>query len=150
MIRNVSSVVIKRPVAEVFEYASNLENLAKADKTIESISRSGKGALGVGSQFKGRRKIKGREFNPEFTLTEFEASKTVAWKETGVGGDPEGIFRVEQTQEGTRLTLVTTMKTSGALRFLEFLSAGVIKKQDTHVLKTFKSTLEARNSVKRK
>lgn len=145
MIRNLSSVVVKRSVAEVFDYVTNLENMGKADKMVESMTQTSKGAVAVGSKFKERRKIRGQELNGEYTITTFEPQKKIAWKAAGLGGEPEGSFSVEAAQGGTRLTLETTMKTRGALRFFESLSAGMLKKQDMALLTNMRKAMESRN-----
>ena len=145
MIHNQTSIVVKRPVTEVFDYVANLENMGKADKMVDSMTLTTSGSLAVGSTFKERRKIRGKEFNAEYTVTELQPQKKIGWKVTGMGGQPEGSFEVEAAQGGTRLTLQTTLRTKGALRFFEALSAGMLKKQDMALLTNMKKAMESRN-----
>ena len=60
MIKNEVSLIIQRPVHEVFDYISDLENACQLQPGLLDVRRITEGPLGVGTRFQSVRKFMGR------------------------------------------------------------------------------------------
>ncbi len=98
------SIIIKRPVADVFEFVENPAN--------DSIWRSGvvesgqnlAGPTGVGTT--GRESIRhmGRDLETTWEITEYEPNQKVAYRSTSGPFEYEGVWLYEAVDEGTRIS----------------------------------------------
>ncbi len=113
------SVVIKRPVEEVFAFVENPKNEpiwrhsmrevevetaggAKADVVAGSDGGIVPGATGRESG-----KSLGRSFESTWEITEYEPNHRVAFRSTSGPAEYEGVWSYESVDGGTRLTITT-------------------------------------------
>ena len=118
MIHVEKSVLINRPVAEVFEFVTNGENTTKWQGGVEAIIPEGPPNV-VGSRYTEVRKFMGQEMRSTMELTAFEPNArwaarvikgpvpyvvTATFEESGGGtkmttrveGEPKGFFKVAE------------------------------------------------------
>ena len=118
MIQVEKSVVIQKPVAEVFEFVTNGENTTKWQGGVEAIIPEGPPNV-VGSRYTEVRKFMGQEMRSMMELTAFEPNArwaarvikgpvpyevTATFEESGGGtkmttrveGEPKGFFKVAE------------------------------------------------------
>src|SRR3990172_13310591 len=74
------SIVINRPIEEVFGALTNLENDIKwRSEWVETRNTSG-GALGVGATFSLTGEVLGRRIPTIYEVIEYEPNRSAAWK----------------------------------------------------------------------
>jgi uncharacterized protein YndB with AHSA1/START domain len=104
------SVVIARPVEDVWAVLSNLDNVKRWSLSGSECRQTSPGPLGVGASLEEVKVVLGR-FHLRLrglVVTEFEPNRTIALTDNRVGIAQPGRqrFTVEPIKEGTRLTLV--------------------------------------------
>ena len=96
------SIVITRPLAEVFAFVTDLHNETRWQPEIRSVTLEG--PLAPGATFHERRITFGRQYDWHFVVTRFDPPHVIAI-ETLRGTAPyRGTRRFEAVPEGTRVT----------------------------------------------
>ena len=118
MIQVEKSVVINKPVAEVFEFVANSDNTARWQGGVEAVIPEGPPNV-VGSRYTEVRKFMGQEMKSTMEITGFEQNArwaarvikgpvpyevTATFEEAGAGtkmttrveGEPKGFFKVAE------------------------------------------------------
>jgi uncharacterized membrane protein len=133
MVTNEKVIKINRPIEEVFAYVSDLQNGTKWQSGLVESKRITEGKLGIGSQFTGVRKFMGRRMESIIQFTTYELNKKIAFKSISGASPFEQSFLFETTTEGTRLTTVLDLQTSG-LMFLAkpMIASGLKREMDTN------------------
>jgi carbon monoxide dehydrogenase subunit G len=75
------SVVIDRPIDQVFAFLADGTNDKKFSPRVLEISKTSDGPVGVGTTFASTVKDAGMKTKREFKLTEFEAPTKIRWAE---------------------------------------------------------------------
>ncbi|XAS66412.1 SRPBCC family protein [Micrococcaceae bacterium Sec5.7] len=119
MIRSRSTVVINRPVGEVFAYMADFERLPEHEPWVEKAWRTSDGPVGVGSTWCHIRVMGRRRFEAPIEIVEYEPERRLAIKS---GNGPVDVVAT-QTFEGhgasTTVTEVLEMHVSGFTRLFE-------------------------------
>jgi uncharacterized protein YndB with AHSA1/START domain len=108
-----ATVVIDRPIEEVFAFLANGENDTKFSARVLEIKQTTDGSPGVGTVYASTVKDGGVKFKREFTLTEFEPPTKIRWSETSTGPviTPEGGYDLAAAGEGkTELTFYNVLE----------------------------------------
>ena len=124
--------MINRPIGEVFEYVTNIDNAPKWKSMLLKVRRTSEGPVGVGT----RETHVGQLlwWRPETTveITEYEPNKKVGFKTTSGPLSAEGEFTFESVKRGTRVTLVAGREPSG---FLKLVAPIVARMAQSHLEK---------------
>ena len=138
------SIVIKRPIEEVFAVVANLENDVKWHNLVESKNTSG-GSLGVGATFLYAGELRGRRMETVYEVTEYEPTRIAAWK-TVSGPLPLKFWRTfERVEGGTRFTLrYEGEEVRGFLKLAWPLITGFARRQHEGAMRKLKELMEAR------
>jgi uncharacterized protein YndB with AHSA1/START domain len=107
-----ATVVIDRPIGEVFAFLADGENDKKFSARVLEIAKTTDGPPGVGTLYASTVKDGGIKFKREFRLTEFEPSAKIRWAETSTGPvvTPEGGYDLAPAGEGTQLTFYNVLE----------------------------------------
>ena len=107
-----ATVVIDRPIDEVFAFLADGENDKKFSARVLEIAKTTDGPPGVGTLYASTVKDGGIKFKREFRLTEFEPSTKIRWAETSTGPvvTPEGGYDFAPAGEGTQLTFYNVLE----------------------------------------
>jgi uncharacterized protein YndB with AHSA1/START domain len=108
-----ATVVIDRPIEEVFAFLANGENDTKFSARVLEIKQTTDGPPGVGTVYASTVKDGGVKFKREFKLTELEAPTKIRWSETSTGPviTPEGGYDLAPAGEGkTELTFYNVLE----------------------------------------
>ena len=99
-----ATVVIDRPIEEVFAFLANGENDTKFSARVLEIEQTTDGPPGVGTIYASTVKDGGMKFKREFKLTEFEAPTKIRWTESPPDPSitPEGGYDLAPAGEGRR------------------------------------------------
>jgi len=97
-----ATVVIDRPIEEVFAFLANGENDTKFSARVLEIEQTTDGPPGLGTIYASTVKDGGVKFKRQFKLTEFEAPTKIRWTEVSTGPviTPEGGYDLASAGEG--------------------------------------------------
>lgn len=132
-----NSVVIDRPVSEVFGFISNFENMPKWNYFVVDVITESAPGLGVGTTYRQRRKSD----EQRYVVTEFERGVRVAVRTLPPAPDLQMRFTFERYGRGTRLTAEWLLET-GLPRWLEGIGAARISAAVRANLAKLKELLE--------
>ncbi|HLC02851.1 MAG TPA: SRPBCC family protein [Anaerolineales bacterium] len=125
MIKVEASIVIQKPVPEVFAYTNDpAKNKAWQEGLVESKITS-PGPVGVGTQITDVRKFLGRDMDSKLEVTAYEPNKRVALKTISGPIKFEITQLYEPAEGGTKLTMIGEGEPGGLFKLAE----GAVKKQ---------------------
>ncbi|MGW0021274.1 SRPBCC family protein [Rhodococcus sp. NPDC003382] len=101
------SVVISRPVSEVWDFLMNPHNWPSWDSSNLECEQITDGGVGVGTRWRGANRILGKRFDWENEFTEYEPHKRAVTKSVGGKLNFATISKFEETDGGTRFTYRT-------------------------------------------
>ena len=125
MIKVELSVVINRPVEEVFAYATNPANNAKWQEGLVESRLVSSGPIGVGSQITDVRKFLGRDMDSKLEVTAFEPNRKFGEKVISGPLQFEIIESFEPAGDGTKVSLLAHGEPGGFFKLAE----GMVQKQ---------------------
>lgn len=144
MVKHELNIVIKRPVAEVFAFVSDLANGPQWQTGLLESRNQTKGSLGVGSKFASVRKFLGRKIEGLVEISEYELnSKFVIKSDTGTVPFKE-VYLFEPLANGTKLSTVIELHTSGLMGLAEPMIVGSLKRDMEANFGDLKDILETR------
>jgi uncharacterized membrane protein len=118
-----NSVVINRPRSEVFAFVANHENDPTWRPGVADIARaSGHGQGEIWRQ--GMKGPMGKRIDADFEVTAYQEGSLLAFRTIGGPVQPEGSYRFEDADGGTRVTF----SLSADLRGLQKLMAPMVAK----------------------
>lgn len=136
------SIMIKRPIEEVFGTLTDLENDIKwRSEWVETRNTSG-GALGVGATYCLTGEFLGRRVPTNYEVIEYEPNQAAAWK-TVSGPFPMTFHRAFESVDGsTRFTIRYETQARGFKKLMLLLMVGPVKRQHAGDLRKVKELLE--------
>jgi carbon monoxide dehydrogenase subunit G len=136
-----NSVVVNRPRSDAFEFVANHENDAKWRPGVLDIAR----ASGAGHGAVYRQGVKGpmgRRIPADFEVTAYEEGSHIAFRTLGGPVRPEGAYRFEDADGGTRVTFSLTADLEGPQKLMAPMVARSMRAQ-VEALPTMKRLLES-------
>lgn len=127
MINVKSSVVINKPAAEIYSFASNGDNSSKWQGGVESVSNDGPPNT-VGSKYTEVRKFMGQEMKT--TLEIIEVIPIVKWSARVVKGPVPYTVTItyEAAEGGTKMTTMVEGEPTGFFKIAEGMVASQLEK----------------------
>src|ERR1700748_1540925 len=110
------SVLIDRPIDEVFAFLADGTNDPKFSPRVQEIRKTTDGPVGVGTVFQSTVKDAGMTTKRTFELTRVEAPTTIGWTERSknIVTVPEGGYDLEKVSDAqTRATIHNTFEGHG-------------------------------------
>ena len=128
MIKVEKTVIIKKPVEEVFAYVQNNENATKWQGGVVSVAMEEGPDNVVGSRYLEVRKFMGQEMKTSMEITTF--TKNVKWGAKVVKGPVpyEVTMTYESVPEGTKITTHVEGEPTGFFKLAEGMVAGNLGK----------------------
>ena len=142
-IREELSVVIGRPVEEVFDFATDPENEPLWQSTSLETERTSEGPLGVGATFRNTSKFLGRRIESAYEVTEMEPPRRQCIKIVSGPIPGSDCYLFEPAEGGTRFTQTFVVEVGGFFRLAEPLVARAIRRQFDADMATLKDVLDA-------
>ena len=140
------SIVIKHPVADVFQFVENPANDPIWRSGVVASDQETTGPSGVGTTGTEVFRFLGRDFETTWEITEYEPNHKVAYRSTSGTFEYEGVWQYATVEDGTRISFVPewTLKDrawAGRMsdRLLEIADAKILESD----LQTLKKLLEA-------
>ncbi|MBM3179253.1 MAG: hypothetical protein FJZ86_02755 [Chloroflexi bacterium] len=137
------SVVIHRPVEEVFAYLSNFENMPNHEQFVVDAKKVTDGAIGVGTQFKVIGKLLIWRPAAILQMTGWESGRRFAFKSLSSPFPVETQYIFEPAAGGTRLTIIDDTHLGGLLRLFEPLLKRYMQRRFSADMKNVKHFLES-------
>jgi carbon monoxide dehydrogenase subunit G len=110
-----ATIVIDRPIAEVFAFLADGENDKKFSSRVIEITKTSDGPPGVGTVYGSVVKDAGVKTKREFELTEFQAPNRIRWRERSKNlvVAPVGGYDLAEAGQGTELTFFNELQGRG-------------------------------------
>ena len=140
-----ATVVIDRPIEEVFAFLADGQNDPKFSPRVLEIAMTTDGPPGVGTAYASTVKDAGMKTKREFKLTEFAAPTRIRWAEQSKNlvTAPEGGYDLAQEGGGTRLTVYNVLEGHGPGKLIAPLALRSARKGADDFAKAIKAAVEA-------
>jgi carbon monoxide dehydrogenase subunit G len=143
MTRIERSIVIDRPVGEVWEFVHDIANDRLWQTTLIESEQLTDGPMGVGTRVREVRHFLGLKIELAWEVTEYEPTRKSAIK--GISGPVplSGGYRLEPVDAGTRFTVSGELDAHGLFRLAEPVFARMTRRELDANLGHLKDLLEA-------
>ncbi len=141
-----ATIVIDRPIEEVFAFLADGENDKKFSPRVQEISKATDGPPGLGTVYRSTVKDAGMTTKREFELTEFQQPTTIRWAERSknVVTAPEGGYDLEPAGDAaTRLTVFNVLEGHGFGKLIAPLALRSARKGADDFARSIKTAVEA-------
>jgi uncharacterized protein YndB with AHSA1/START domain len=140
-----ATVVIDRPIEEVFAFLADGENDPKFSPRVLEISKTTDGPPGVGTVYASTVKDAGVKTKREFKLTEFEPPTRIRWTEVSKNmvSAPEGGYDLAPEGTGTRVTIYNVLEGHGVGKVIAPLALRSARKGADDFGRAIKTAVEA-------
>jgi uncharacterized membrane protein len=138
-----ASVIIRRPIEEVFAYVTDIKNLPLWESGSLEAERTSPGEASIGATAHGVDKVMGRRMAWTSIVKEYESDRK--YNETvTIGSTLMDVYHSYASVDGgTRFTLKYVIRASGLLKLLAPFVAISMRKQTKENLSNLKRILEA-------
>lgn len=144
MIRIEQSVVINRPIGEVFAFVSDPEKMSFWMSELVEAKQTSEGPVGVGTTASAVANPLGRRVESNQEVTAYELNRKFAIKSTSGPIASEDEFSFGSVAGGTKVTRMTKAELGGFFRLAEPLSVRMLKRQFETNFANLKDLLEVR------
>ncbi len=143
-IRQEHSVVIDRPVEEVFAFVTDLNNDPLWQSTSLETEQTSEGPVDAGTTFRNTSKFLGRRIDSTYEVTENDPPHKQCVRITSGPIPGSGCYLFEPANGGsTRFTQIFEAEAGGFFRLAEPLVARAIRRQMEADMETLKDLLES-------
>ena len=143
MVKVEFSIVINRPVGDVFAVLSNVENNPKWSSGTLEAKKTSAGPIGVGTTWRAAQKVLGQRIETEAEVTEYEPNRRFAVKSKS-GPVPVDLRQTfEPVEGGTRVSIAGTLEPGGFFKLAEPLLANMTKRSAEADFANLKDLMEA-------
>jgi uncharacterized protein YndB with AHSA1/START domain len=140
-----ATVVIDRPVEDVFAFLADGENDPKFSPRVLEIAKTTEGPPGVGTVYASTVKDAGVKTKREFKLTEFEPPTRIRWTEVSKNlvMAPEGGYDLAPDGSRTRVTIYNVLEGHGLGKLIAPMALRSARKGADDFGKAIKAAVEA-------
>jgi len=146
MIHIEESIIINRPIEEVFAFMSETKNLPLWQTDVVESRHAPEGPVQVGTKMSIVRAFMGRKMEGTADIVEYAPPTRYAYKTTS-GPEVTGANICEAVTGGTKFTVTFDMQTGGLFSLADPLVARTIKRSVESGLATLKDVLESRTGA---
>ena len=140
-----ASVVIDRPIEEVFAFLADGDNDPKFSPRVQQIAKTTDGPPGVGTRYASTVKDAGMTTQREFEYTAFEEPSRIRWAERSKNAvtAPEGGYDLAPAGEGkTELTFFNVLEGHGFGKLIAPLALSSARKGAGDFARSIKAAVE--------
>jgi carbon monoxide dehydrogenase subunit G len=140
-----ATVVIDRPIEEVFAFLADGENDKKFSPRVQEITKTTDGPPGLGTVYASTVKDAGMTTKREFKLTEFEPPTRIRWAELSKNlvVASEGGYDLTRAGDGTQLTVFNVLEGRGIGKLIAPLALRSARKGADAFGQSIKRAIEA-------
>ena len=143
MIRIEHSLVINRPIEDVFAFVSNIEKLSQWAGPVLETKQISEGPVGVGTTSTRVAQFLGRRLETTHEVTEYEPNRKLSFKSSSGPIPIEERFTFESVEDGTKATFSGEVEAGGFFKLAEPIVARMLKRQMETDVNNLKELLEA-------
>ena len=142
MIKIEHSIVINRPIEEVFAVVTNVENNPKWGSGLLKAVKTSDGPIGVGTTWRLVRKVLGQQLEAEVEVTEYELNRN--YVQRSKSPFPGAVRQTyEAVEDGTRISIILEAEPGGLFRLAEPLLKSTFKRDIDAEFANLKDLMEA-------
>lgn len=145
MINVEDSIVINRPIEEVFAYVSDLTNAPEWQTGLIEVRKTTAEPIGMGAQFTFVRKFLGRKLEASNRFTAYKPNQIITFVTTTGPMAVEASYLFAAEPDGTRVTCRMEMKPQGFTRLAEPLIAASVRREMSAEFGYLKDLLESQS-----
>jgi len=138
-----SSILIARPVEEVFAYVVDPNNTAQWAGPVVEAKKTSEGPVGLGTTSSRLTQFLGRTMEATYEISEFEPNRYYADKMTSGPVPITSRISVAPVDGGTKVTIAGEFGATGFFKLAEPILARMSKRQLATDVQTLKDLLEA-------
>ena len=138
-----STIVIDRPVEEVFTYVADPDNIAQWAGPVVESKKTSSGPVGKGTTSTRVTQFLGRKMEATYEITEYQKNKYYEDFTTSGPVPINGRITFDEADGGTRVTIRGELDGAGFFKLAEPLLARMAKRQTDTDVQTLKDLLEA-------
>jgi carbon monoxide dehydrogenase subunit G len=140
-----TTVVIDRPIEQVFAFLADGENDPKFSPRVQEIAKTTDGPPGVGTVYASTVKDAGMTTKRAFKLTEFEQPTRIRWTEVSKNlvTASEGGYDLARDGGGTRVTIYNVLEGHGPGKLIAPLALRSARKGADDFGRSIKAAVEA-------
>ena len=147
MVQVEEQIVIRRPIVEVFAYASDPRRAPEWQSALLEVRQTTAGPLGAGAKFIGVRKFLGRKIESNLECVEYTPTTRISFKSDAGPMPFAQSYQFESMPEGVRLTCQMQMRPGALFGLAESLITGSVQRELVASLGDLKDLLENRAVV---
>lgn len=136
------SILIDRPVKDVFAFVANPNNMSKWNSAVVSLEQITPGAVGVGTKFKSVGEMMGRRIEGEMQVTAYEPDTKCGYQVNAGPMQVNLVITFKTVGTGTKISLNAQGNPGGIFKLAEGVLAGRVKSMMEENLARLKSVLE--------
>jgi uncharacterized protein YndB with AHSA1/START domain len=137
------SIIIRRPVEEVFAFVGDQRNGPQWQHGLLEVRRTTEGPLGIGTKHTFVRKFMGLKLEASNEYVMYEPNNLIAFKSTSGSMDFQASYRTESVAEGAKLTSNIEMQPGRFISPAEPLIAASLRREMVANLGDLKDLLES-------
>ena len=140
-----TSILVNRPVEEVFAFAADTEKIALWAGAVTEAKQTSEGPVGVGTTSNRVWQFLGRRLEASHVVTEYQPNSRYSAKGTsGPVPSEEEHLSFEAVEGGTRVTLAVDIEAAGFFKLAAPILTRIISRQVENDVETLKDLLEAK------
>jgi carbon monoxide dehydrogenase subunit G len=143
MIKMEQSIIINRPVEEVWKFMSNIENATKWDRGVLEAKQTSEGPIGVGSTLQTRRQMLGRQRIGKYQVLEFVPNRILVLQGSLGRSTAQIRYTFEPLEGGTRLTGTLEAELRGWLKLMTPIFIPMMERDGREDMANVKRIMEA-------
>ena len=143
MVKVEGTVVINRPIEEVFAFLTNPDNSSLWQGMVLEAKQTSEGPVGVGTTGQVVGQFLGRRMESTWEVTEFELNRKATLKTTSGPIPYMNSATLEPVEEGTKVTLVAEYEVGGYFKLAEPILARMAQRQAETDYANLKDLVEA-------
>lgn len=144
VIRTEKTILIEKPVEDVFGYISDFKNDMEWRSELAEIRQTTEFARGQGARYEERLNWGDREANAEFEVVDYRPNSHIAFRGSSGSLSARGEYDLDAEDSRTRLTVVGEIELSGVLAAAEEMIGEAVERQGEEDLAHLKDILESR------
>lgn len=143
MIKVEESIVIRRPIEEVFAFLADQTNAPNWQSGLLEVRRTTDGPVGIGTKHTAVRKFMGRRMEATNEYVVYEPNKEVTFTGTANSADFKHSYLTEVAPGGTKVISRMEMETKGLFGLAEPLITSSLRREFVSNLGELKDMLES-------
>lgn len=138
-----ASVIVNRPVDEVFAYVTDVKTWPRWESGLLQAEQTSEGPINVGTTFRGTSQALGQRMEWTSEVTDYTPSKSWGQKIVSKGWSTEESLTFEPFEGSTKFTLTSELEMGGFFKLVAPFVARKMQKQIERNLAKLKDILEA-------